>query len=214
MLAIEQVQPTIVAQLRGAAGLAGIVIVEDMGSQANESAIAAALETAGVAISVWPPATTSLVQGNAAQINMDVESGVFVELNPERNDPVKRLDGTRSLGNWDADTNTPDISAIEAPEKGDYFTVSVPGETDLAGHADWKVGDVVVFDGEEWKYGAAPKQMFKLVKAAVQAVLAYRGTVNNPNDLFALADQEPITLDTFDPGLYRYHIVFSKRCVL
>lgn len=218
MLAFDQVQPTIVTLLAAASYLTGLTIVADDGSQAEAKTIADALDNLGVAISVWPPSRTSLIgpsapADRAAQLNMDVEAAVFIEVNPERNDPVKRLAGTNNLGTWDADTNTPDVSST-APAKGDYYTVSVAGTTALGANAAWSVGDVAVFDGTDWQRGAAPKDLLKLVKASVQAVLAYRGSVKNPNDLFNLAEQEPITLDSFDPGLLRYHVVFQKRCVL
>jgi len=42
-------------------------------------------------------------------------------------------------GNWNADTNTPDISGTT--ETGYYWIVSVSGSTDLGGETDWKVND-------------------------------------------------------------------------
>ena len=42
-------------------------------------------------------------------------------------------------GNWDADTNTPDISGTT--QTGYYWIVSVAGSTDLDGETDWKVND-------------------------------------------------------------------------
>lgn len=213
MLQFAQVQSQIVTQLQGAAYMAGLTIIAHLGSQANEKSIADALENRGVALSVWPPHDTVLIQGNAAQINMDAEVAVFIDLNPERNDPIKRLNGTTDLGDWDADQNLPDIGSSQ-PAKGDYYTVSVAGSTGLNDNDEWEVGDVAVFDGAEWQYGPAPKEMFALIKAAVQSVLAYRGEVANPRDFFSLSESNPVQLDTFDAGLYRYHIVFSKRCVL
>lgn len=62
--------------------------------------------------------------------------------------------------------------------------------------------------------GAANKEMMALLKAGIQAVLVYRGAVKNPRDLFALADNEPLMLDTFDEGLFCYRVIFTKRCVL
>ena len=156
---------------------------------------------------------TATVDSSAAQLNFDVECSAFIEINTERNNPVKRLGGKNDQGPWDADANGPDLSAI-TPSAGDYYTVSVAGTTGFAGRNLWKVGDVVVFDGTQWKPGDAPRNIFTLLKAAVKAVLAYRGVKANPNDLFALAPQEPITLDSFDPGLLCYHVVFTKRCVL
>jgi len=45
-------------------------------------------------------------------------------------------------GNWDADTNTPDISGTT--ETGYFWIVSVEGATDIGGITDWKVNDWVI----------------------------------------------------------------------
>lgn len=45
-------------------------------------------------------------------------------------------------GNWDASTNTPDISGTT--QTGYYWFVSVEGATDIGGITDWKVSDWVV----------------------------------------------------------------------
>jgi len=50
--------------------------------------------------------------------------------------------GLTPRGNWDADTNTPDITA-EATV-GDYWIVSVPGATDLNGITTWLEGDKAI----------------------------------------------------------------------
>lgn len=211
MLAFTAVQSKIVELISAHAAFAGLTVLADSGSQANEKTLETALESMGAAVSAWPPYNAVLVQGAVGKVLLDVEAGIFIEINPERNDPVKRLNGVTSLGNWNANTNVPDISAIEEPVEGDYFTVSVAGETELDGCSTWAVGDVVAFDGDDWVRATAAKEMFGLIKSAIEAVLAFRGI--NPNDLFTLA-REPITLDTFDAGLFRYHIVFAKRCVL
>lgn len=159
MIAFDQVQAKLVSLLTVTGQpmnyLNGLTVVADVGSSANEKAIADALQNSGVAISVWPPGKTrTMGQGKSGIFEFEAELSVFFEINPERNDP----------------TNNPT--------------------------------------------GAANKEMLALIKAAVQAVLAYRSPVGNPQDLFTLADQEPITLDSFDPGLYCFHVVFNKRCVL
>jgi hypothetical protein len=51
-------------------------------------------------------------------------------------------------GNWDADTNSPDITS-EATV-GDYWVVSVAGATDLGGITTWAVGDKAVIGVDGW----------------------------------------------------------------
>lgn len=159
MLALDQIQSKIVALLtvtgQPSNYLNGLTVVLDAGKSADEKAIADALNSSGVAISVWPPgATRTMGQAKAGIFEFEAEISVYFEINPERNDPANNASG------------------------------------------------------------AANKEMMALLKAGIQAILAYRSPVANPQDLFSLADQNPITLDAFDPGLYRYHVVFNKRCVL
>jgi hypothetical protein len=53
-------------------------------------------------------------------------------------------------GTWDAATNTPTlVSSVGA--KGDYYYVSVAGNTDLNGITDWQVTDLAVFNGSVWQ---------------------------------------------------------------
>jgi hypothetical protein len=51
-------------------------------------------------------------------------------------------------GNWNASTNTPDISATT--ETGYYWIVSVSGTTDIGGITDWEVNDWVVKTATGW----------------------------------------------------------------
>jgi hypothetical protein len=156
MLSLDQIQAKIVTLLSGASYLTGLTIIPDLGTSQNEKDIADALNSKGVALSVWPPgATKTMGQGKAGIFEFEAEISVYFEMNPERN-----------------------------------ATATNPG--------------------------GANKEMQTLLKAGIKAVLAYRGEAPafNPQDLFTLADQNPITLDAFDPGLFRYHVVFNKRCVL
>lgn len=50
-------------------------------------------------------------------------------------------------GDWDASTG---FGPSDSPAKGDYYVVSVGGETSLDGHVSWNVGDWAVFNGDEW----------------------------------------------------------------
>lgn len=53
-------------------------------------------------------------------------------------------------GVWNASTNTPQITS-SIGDKGDYYIVSVGGNTDLNGIIDWQPGDWVLFSGSEWQ---------------------------------------------------------------
>lgn len=59
-------------------------------------------------------------------------------------------------GNWDAGTNTPDITAENTP--GDYWVVQGPGVTDLDGITTWFDGDIarVASDGDFARIPAIP----------------------------------------------------------
>jgi thiamine pyrophosphokinase len=52
-------------------------------------------------------------------------------------------------GVWDAATNTPTLIS-SVGNKGDYYIVNVPGNTNLDGITDWEVGDWAIFDGTTW----------------------------------------------------------------
>jgi hypothetical protein len=54
------------------------------------------------------------------------------------------------LGVWDADTNTPDISAT-SPSSGDFYYVSVAGSTTLDGVSVWDTNDRVIYNGTAWE---------------------------------------------------------------
>ena len=47
-------------------------------------------------------------------------------------------------GNWNANTDTPDLSGL-SPENGQFWIVSVAGNTNLDGITDWKVGDWAIY---------------------------------------------------------------------
>jgi hypothetical protein len=47
-------------------------------------------------------------------------------------------------GNWNADTDTPDLSGA-TPDNGQFWIVSVAGSTNLDGITDWKVGDWAIY---------------------------------------------------------------------
>jgi hypothetical protein len=54
------------------------------------------------------------------------------------------------LGTWDASTNTPTLTS-SVGTKGNYYVVSVAGNTDLNGITDWVAGDWAIFNGTVWE---------------------------------------------------------------
>ena len=53
-------------------------------------------------------------------------------------------------GTWNAQTNNPTLQS-GIGNKGDYYYVSVAGNTDLDGITDWQLGDLAVFNGTVWQ---------------------------------------------------------------
>jgi hypothetical protein len=53
-------------------------------------------------------------------------------------------------GTWNASTNTPTLVS-SVGTKGDYYVVSVAGNTNLDGTTLWGVGDMAVFNGSIWQ---------------------------------------------------------------
>ncbi len=53
-------------------------------------------------------------------------------------------------GTWDANANNPPL-ASGVGHKGDYYVVSVSGNTNLDGITDWVVGDWAIFNGTVWE---------------------------------------------------------------
>ena len=57
--------------------------------------------------------------------------------------------GLNHEGSWDANANSPDLSAISA-SIGDFWIVSVTGDTSLGGITDWHVNDWAVKSSTGW----------------------------------------------------------------
>lgn len=53
-------------------------------------------------------------------------------------------------GTWNASTNTPTLTS-SVGTKGDYYVVSVAGNTNLNGITDWQVSDWAIFNGSVWE---------------------------------------------------------------
>jgi predicted heme/steroid binding protein len=58
--------------------------------------------------------------------------------------------GVTYQGTWNAATNTPTLTS-SVGTKGYYYVVSVPGNTNLNGITDWKLGDWAIFNGSIWE---------------------------------------------------------------
>lgn len=54
------------------------------------------------------------------------------------------------IGTWDASTNTPTLTS-SVGTKGNYYVVSVAGNTNLNGITDWVAGDWAIFNGSVWE---------------------------------------------------------------
>ena len=76
-------------------------------------------------------------------------------------------------GDWDASTNTPDISGTT--KTGSAWRVSVAGTTDIGGITDWQVGDLAVKTANGW---------IKIDNEDIKAVWGgITGTLSNQTDL-------------------------------
>jgi hypothetical protein len=53
-------------------------------------------------------------------------------------------------GAWNASNNTPDLTSV-AKAQGDFYIVSVAGNTLIDGVSEWSVGDWVLFNGTTWE---------------------------------------------------------------
>ena len=76
---------------------------------------------------------------------------------------LNTLVNLNSVGNWDADTNSPAIPTATPSNVGQYFQVSVAGTTTIDGTSIWAVGDWIVSEGTHWVKAALelPKVIFK-----------------------------------------------------
>jgi hypothetical protein len=58
--------------------------------------------------------------------------------------------GVQYKGTWNAATNTPTLQSSVGVQ-GNYYVVSVAGNTNLNGITDWKLGDWAIFNGSAWE---------------------------------------------------------------
>jgi hypothetical protein len=99
---------------------------------------AIALPTAD--FSVVSPEQGSIRWNNITQGVEYYASGTWTALN---------YGGVNFVGLWNASTNNPTLVSGTG-NKGNYYKVSVAGNTLLDGISNWFVGDSVVFDGTAW----------------------------------------------------------------
>ncbi len=58
--------------------------------------------------------------------------------------------GVQYKGTWNAATNTPTLQSSVGVQ-GNYYVVSVAGNTNLNGITDWNLGDWAIFNGSAWE---------------------------------------------------------------
>lgn len=63
---------------------------------------------------------------------------------------VNAIGALNYKGVWNANTNSPTL-ASGVGSKGDYYVVSVAGNTNLDGETLWGVGDWAAFNGSIWQ---------------------------------------------------------------
>ena len=110
-------------------------------------------------------------------------------------------------GNWNASTNTPTL-ASGTGTVGNYYVVSVAGNTDLDGITDWEVGDWAVFV----EVGGVDKwdkidQTFVQGAGATGQVSFWNGvnSVTGDNDLYWDNSNKRLGIGTTSPG-YNLHV--------
>ncbi len=75
-------------------------------------------------------------------------------------------------GTWDASTNDPAL-ASGVGTLNNYYVVSVAGNTNLDGQANWGVGDWAIFNGTVWqKIDGGDTGNFTTIDVSVLATLA------------------------------------------
>lgn len=81
---------------------------------------------------------------NNVEVEGDLNVGGNLVINGEA------ITGLDFEGSWNASTNSPDLTAI-TPNVGQFWIVSVAGNTSLGGITNWGVGDWALYDGSAWQ---------------------------------------------------------------
>lgn len=77
------------------------------------------------------------------------------------------ITGLEYKGTWNAATNTPPLASgglgVPTPTRGDFYMVSVAGNTELDGITVWAAGDFVAFNGIAWQRVPQPLTFDQIV---------------------------------------------------
>jgi hypothetical protein len=80
--------------------------------------------------------------------NVTVENNLSIDGTLTINGSV--ITGLNIKGSWNASTNTPSLTTI-TPAAGEFWIVSVAGNTNLGGITNWTQGDWAIYDGSAWQ---------------------------------------------------------------
>ena len=101
------------------------------------------------------------------------------------------LDSVTYQGSWNANTNTPTLTDGTGTI-GQYYIVSVAGNTNIDGETDWQVSDWIIFNGTVWEKSDHTNQ--------VSSVAGKQGDVT-----LVSADITDLTTTTVPEGSNLYH---------
>ncbi|GCD74011.1 hypothetical protein NBRC3299_0303 [Acetobacter pasteurianus NBRC 3299] len=119
--------------------------VNDAVAQALDAADAAAKTSEGVSQSVDAAVNAS----DSAQAVVAGAADMFAQSNALASMIVNNPEKFTSLGGWDASQNKPALTSSVGTE-GDFYTVSVAGNTSLDGMTEWDLLDGVWFHNGVW----------------------------------------------------------------
>jgi len=95
-------------------------------------------------------ATSTLANSDIFPVVTDNGDGTYSNKKITFSDFSASIGALDYKGTWDASTNTPTLMSSSGA-KGDYYKVSVAGNTNLDGITDWQVGDWAIFNGTVWE---------------------------------------------------------------
>lgn len=121
---------------------------------------------------------------------------------------VNAIGALNYAGTWNASTNTPTLTS-SVGNKGDYYVVSVAGNTNLNGETNWGVGDWAVFNGAVWqKVDGGSTGNFTTIDVTSLATLA---NVNLTNTTSAIATFATSSLPLIPEGYITVQIGGSNK---
>lgn len=92
------------------------------------------------------PGDTTLFD-NSLFVCITETTGIF---QPGHWQPVMSAGAVTYMGTWNAQTNTPSLQS-NTGVKGQYYVVTVAGNTSVNGITDWQVGDWIIYNGSQWQ---------------------------------------------------------------